>query len=55
MNNNDFNNPGNSFMDYMEFLYANGYTLDENGNVVPIKDDSKTLVLIPSDDEDKDE
>ncbi len=58
--NNDFNNPGGNFMQYLEYLYSMGCTLDENGNVVPIDNGNKKLELTPDDydheyDEDEDD
>ena len=50
-------NAEDTFMKFMEFLYANGQTLDENGNIVPIEEEKgKTLVLtVTTVDEDDDE
>ncbi len=50
------NNPYDSFLQYMEYLYSMGCTLDENGNVVPI-DNNKgyTLTLTIKEDDDEDE
>ena len=51
------NNPYDSFLQYMEYLYSMGCTLDENGNVVPIDNNKKeyTLTLTIKEDDDEDE
>lgn len=55
MNNNIYNGE-DTFMKFMEFLYSNGQTLDENGNIVPINEEKgKTLVLTVTTEDDEDE
>ena len=44
-----------SFMLYMEYLYANGLTLDKNGNEVPINDEEEYKLILTKDDEDEEE
>ncbi len=54
--NNDIYNGEDTFMKFMEFLYSNGQTLDENGNIVPINEEKgKTLVLTVTTEDDEDE
>ena len=50
------NNPQDLFLQYMEYLYSMGCTLDENGNIVPINDNKGkelTLTITTEDDEDE--
>ena len=47
-------NISNEFLQYIEYLYSIGCTLDENGNIVPIEKD-KTLTLTITVKEDDDE
>lgn len=55
MNNNIYNGE-DTFMKFMEFLYSNGQTLDEKGNIVPINEEKgKTLVLTITTEDDEDE
>ena len=55
MNNGIFNGQ-NEFMQFLECLYANGQTLDENGNIVPIDNEKgKTLTLTIKIEDDDDE
>ena len=55
MNNGIFNG-ADTFMQFLECLYANGQTLDENGNIVPIDNEKgKTLILTIKTEDDNDE
>lgn len=47
----EYNSLRTSVLDYMEYLYANGLELDENGNEVPI--DKNKLILKQESDEDE--
>lgn len=54
--NNDIYNGEDTFMKFMEFLYSNGQTLDENGNIVSIEEEKgKTLTLTITTEDDDDE
>ena len=52
MNSNYFKQVEQDLMNYMEYLYANGLTLDADGNIVPIETNSKKLVLSTDNEED---
>ena len=45
----------NSFMEYMEYLYVNGLTLDEFGNEVPINEEKPLTLSLNKKEDDEDE